>query len=76
MKTITAEMARQNTEKNFKHAQRLFTKRIKEISKNGSSSATFNPKEYEDNLDKLLAWLEGLNFVCKEEGEDCIRIIW
>lgn len=76
MKIITADMARRNADKHFKTVKRLFMKRTKEISKNGNSSATFNPKDYQMHLDELLAWLESLNFVCKQESEDCIRIIW
>ena len=76
MKIITAAAAWQNTKKNFKKVQRLFMKELKRISKNGNSSATFNPKEYQEHVDKLITWIEGLGFVCKKETEDCIRIIW
>ncbi len=76
MKNITADIARKNENKHFKDMQHLFAKRIKEISKQGNSSATFNPKDNQNHLDKLIAWLESLNFVCKQESEDCIRIIW
>lgn len=76
MKDFTAVMARKNTDKNYKNVQCLFTKRLKEISKAGNSSATFNPEEYGYHLDKIIDWLESLNFICKQETEDCIRIIW
>jgi hypothetical protein len=76
MKIITAAMARKNTDEKFKNVQRLFIKRLTEISKSGNSSATFNPKDYHGNLNQLLGWLESLNFVCNKEDEDCVRITW
>ena len=76
MKNITADMARKNADKHFKSVKRFFAKRIKEISKNGNSSGTFNPKDYQSCLDELLVWLEGLGFVYIQENDDCIRIIW
>ena len=76
MKNITAEKARKNTSRHFKDAQRFFMKRLKEISKQGNSSGTFNPKDYQMHLDELLAWLKDLGFVCNQESDDLIRIIW
>lgn len=76
MKQITSDMARKNTDKNFRAVQRIFTKRIKEISKNGNSSATFDPKEYHRHLEPLIAWIESLGFVCDKERDHCIRIFW
>ncbi len=76
MKEITADMARKNSSKHFKATQRFFMKRIKEISKQGNSSATFNPKDYQMHLDEILTWLKGLGFICNQETDDCIRIVW
>lgn len=76
MKEITSDMARENTDKNFRAVQRSFTKRIKEISKNGGSSATFNPEEYQRHLGPLIAWIKSLGFVCDKESDNCIRIFW
>lgn len=76
MKQITADMARKNSNKHFKNVKRFFMKRLKEISRQGNSSAEFNPKDYRIHLDELLVWLKDLGFVCNQESEDLIRITW
>ena len=76
MRHITADIARKNSRKHLNNVKRFFMKRLKEISQQGNSSATFNPKDYQECLDELLAWLKSLGFVCSQENDDCVRVAW